>query len=276
MAIGVLENNRTPQYCKNLVNKFWQFNDNFTYNTVSGGTNGVANNNQERVYEGEKSLLVTFTGTGEYIFNSGGTETDFIIPRDGWYLFSFAFWKENVDASVDYTIQFYANGIADTDKSIVQTLHNTNGFIDNQWNTYFQYIYFNEDDVVSADFTVQTSNFSGTKVYLDAVMVNLNDRNLNIPPIYQKPEPTIIEAESVIDLPSISAGETTEFEVTMQGVLVGDYISVAYPIALLTADLVVSVPTVSEPNKIKFLVYNPTGSAVDPASATFKFLSYRL
>jgi len=275
MANGVLENNRIPQYCKNLVTKFWQFNDNFSYNTVSGGSNGVANNNQERAYEGDKSLLVTFTGAGEYIFNTGGTETNFEIPRDGWYLFSFAFWKENVNASVDYTIQVYANGVADDDKSIVQTLHNTNGFVDGQWNTYFQFIYFNEGDIVSADFTVQTSNWSGTKVYLDGVMVNLNDRNLTIPPIYQKPEPTIIEVEAIIDLGSISANGSVEYEVTMQGVLEGDFIWPSYPIELIDLGLVVAVPTVSEPNKIKFLVHNKSGGAINPASGSYKFLAYR-
>jgi hypothetical protein len=275
MANGVLENNRLPQYCKNLVTKFWQFNDNFSYNTVSGGSNGVANNNQERVYEGNKSLLVTFTGTGEYRFNTGGTETEFVIPRDGWYLFSYAFWKENTDASVDYSIQFYADGVADSDKLIQQTLHNTNGFIDNQWNTYFQFIYFNENDVVSADWSVQASEFSGTKVYLDAVMVNLNDRNLTIPPIYQKPEPTIIEVEEVIDLGSISSNSWVEHEVTMQGVLEGDFITIAYPIELIDLGLVVAVPTVSEPNKIKFLVHNHSGGAINPASGSYKFLAYR-
>jgi len=185
---AVLWNERTPQYCKNLVNKFLQFNGDFSYNTVSGGTNGVANNNQERVYEGEKSLLVTFTGTGEYKFNTGGTETQIEIPKDGQYLFSYAFWKDNDDATIDVGLQFYVNGIAFANNLLEQSLHSDNGFINGQWNTYYQFLNLLEGDLITLDWTVQTDDFSGTKLYMDGLMYNLNDRNLTIPPIYQVPE----------------------------------------------------------------------------------------
>jgi hypothetical protein len=61
----------------------------------------------------------------------------------------------------------------------------------------------------------------------------------------------------------------------MQGVLVGDFIWPAYPIELIDLGLVFAVPTVSEPNKIKFLVHNKSGGAINPASGSYKFLAYR-
>jgi hypothetical protein len=275
MANAVLWNDRTPQYCKNLVNKFLQFNDNFSYNTVSGGDEGVASNNQERAYEGDKSLLVTFTGTGEFKFNSGGTETQIEIPKDGQYLFSYAFWKDNNDATIDVGLQFYVNGVASPDNLLEQSLHSDNGFVNGQWNTYYQFLSLNEGDLITLDWTVQTDDFSGTKLYMDGLMYNLNDRNLTIPPIYQKPEPTIIEVEAVIDLGSIASNSSIEYEVIMQGVIVTDFITIAYPIQLIDLGLCVAVPTVSEPNKIKFLVHNHSGGAINPESGSYKFLAYR-
>lgn len=82
-------------------------------------------------------------------------------------------------------------------------------------------------------------------------------------------EPAIIlSATATLDFPSVAAGASQELTVTVTGAAVGDTVYLGAP-AAIEAGLVWN-GYVSATNTVKVRVTNVTGSAIDPASATWK------
>lgn len=77
-----------------------------------------------------------------------------------------------------------------------------------------------------------------------------------------------ISNTATLDFPSIAAAGTAELTITVTGAAIGDVVSVGPP-STLNAGLQVT-GYVSSANTVTIRVYNSTGSAVDPASATWK------
>lgn len=73
---------------------------------------------------------------------------------------------------------------------------------------------------------------------------------------------------ATLDFPSIAAGATSELTITVTGAATGEAVSIGPP-STLNAGLQVT-GYVSAANTVTVRVYNSTGSAVDPASATWK------
>lgn len=105
---------------------------------------------------------------------------------------------------------------------------------------------------VAAGFGVLTATASGTTtVSIDTATV-----------------PTFLTAAAVVDFPSIAAGSCGEQTVALAGAAAGDSVAPGWPAALAAG--LAGTSRVSAANTVTLRLCNSTGSAVDPASATFR------
>lgn len=194
MADLVNITNFKSEYTENLLTPFCSFDDDFSWNTVTGGSNAVVSNSTTRKFEGLRALRVDFTGTSEIVFNSGGTEMNFIAPKDGIYTMSARFLKELVDVTSDINVSLYLfkNGISSLDYDLTANLYQSSGFIDGVWNCYAQSINLLAGDVISFNFKANSDSI-GAHFYIDGLKLEYNDRQLlAMPAIYTRPEGTYV------------------------------------------------------------------------------------
>jgi len=83
--------------------------------------------------------------------------------------------------------------------------------------------------------------------------------------------PKEIIITEAIDVANITDATTVTVTATVTGALVGDYVQMTYPVALITAGLEVGYPIVTASDTVKFTIRNNTGGAVNPASANYTF-----
>lgn len=221
---GVQITQETARYSDNLLNTFCNFNTPHTWNKVSGGANvGVIENSISQTYSGKRAIKLTFVNTGECIFNAGGFQMQTNITSSGVYLLSYRFAKDNTPSEVIAKVQIYINGTLFPNNEIIQTLSTENGFVDFQWNTFYQEISLNDGDIVDFAFSVQCDT-TGVDFYIDGLKLELNDRNLNVPSIYSEAKPTIPQEDVVgwayyadsLAIPTITIG-TTYTQITING-----------------------------------------------------------
>jgi hypothetical protein len=82
----------------------------------------------------------------------------------------------------------------------------------------------------------------------------------------------ILAGTFVLDIASIAGATSAEQSVTITGVAVGDLVIVMGPDAGLSVAVAITQAFVSAADTVKFRVVNPTAGALDPASATFRYL----
>lgn len=83
----------------------------------------------------------------------------------------------------------------------------------------------------------------------------------------------IVSGSFTLDIASIAAVTAPEQSVTITGVTAGDLVYVAGPDAgLSTANVAITAAYVSAADTVKFRVVNPTAGALDPTSATFRYI----
>jgi len=213
---GVQITQETARYSDNLLNSFSNFNSPHTWNVLSGGSNvGVIENSTTENYAGLRSIKIPFINTGECIFNAGGSEMEVNIPKDGVHLLSYRLYKEDLDAEITLKVQMYVDGNLFPENEIIQTLSTANGFVEEEWNTFYQEVTLGGDQVVDFAFSVQ-SNSAGKILYIDGLKLEFDDRNLNIPSIYSEAKTTVPQEDVVgwayyadsLTTPTISIGTT--------------------------------------------------------------------
>jgi hypothetical protein len=105
---------------------------------------------------------------------------------------------------------------------------------------------------LAAGFGVLTATASGTTtVSIDTATV-----------------PTFLTAAAVVDFPSIVGGSCGEQTVTLAGAAAGDSVATGWPAALAAG--LTGMGRVSGANAVTLRLCNVTGSAIDPASATYR------
>ena len=192
-TFAIRTNTETPRASDNLLTPYANFNDLYSWNIVSGGANAVVENNQERKYIGKSSCLMTFTDVGEVKFNNLNG-LGFTCADSGKYIFSFRLFKHDFDSVADiiFKIEILVNGIVLSTNTLEVDAFNSNGFVDDEWNCYFQSIELQEDDVIDFNFYAQSDTI-GSKLFFDGFKVELDDRVLGFPSYYTEvPEPTTI------------------------------------------------------------------------------------
>lgn len=84
----------------------------------------------------------------------------------------------------------------------------------------------------------------------------------------------IKKGQVTIDIASISAGAVVESTVTITGAVAGDTV-ILNPPAALEANVCYVGCFVSAADTVKMRVFNPTGGAIDPASASWEYCIIR-
>lgn len=268
--LGVNTPTFTAIASNNLLPKFSTFNDSFTWNGVSGGTNAVVENTIERVYYGSRSMGITFTGTSAITYDAGGTDLQITIAETGTYLIPMSLFRDTNVAVYTFDILVYVNAILFAENRVTQDLNSSNNFIDDIWNCYFQEYTFASGDVIDFQFKAQCDTI-GAKLFIDGFSLELKDRVLQLPSIYTEPLPIILEAEAVLDFPSIATNSIGVLTFTMTGAVVGDYINVVAPLNVLTTGILVIQPYVSAANTVTQELHNTSGGSIDPPSGVFNY-----
>jgi len=183
---ATLANQYTAEYAENLLPYFMTFNDYFVWNIVSGGANAVVEDNIVNTFDGARSMLLTFTGSSDVVFNSGGTQTDTTITKDGNYILSYRFFKDDNDADCNFQVQVYVNGILLAYNVFTQNLYDSSGFVNENWNCYFQNLQLEAGDVVSFGFLANCDTI-GTKLSVDGFKLEFVDKQQSFPSIYTQP-----------------------------------------------------------------------------------------
>lgn len=269
-TLSIKQTIESPKYAENILPICANFNDTFTWNIVSGGANGIVVNTNQKKYAGERALRVSFTGTGEIVFNTGNSDFELPILTEGFYILSYRVLKTGADSIMNLKINVYINGVLYPDYIIEQTLDSADG-LDNIWIAYTQIIYVDGASVLDFSFSAQ-SDATSSQLYIDGMSLLYNDRQLAPLNVYRPVEEviTVLETTETIDVPSISGNSSYTVAMTVPGAVVGDFITgFIYPIQLITLDLVVGQPIVTDANEVSFIIHNHTGGSVNPASGDY-------
>lgn len=275
MVNGVLITETIAEANKNLLPLFCNFNDVLhSWNTLSGGKNSVVETTLNKSFFEKGSVLMTFTDVGEHVFNCGGTEMDHEIEQTKNHFLSYRFFCNNPSATVTFTIEVLVDSVLIPERTITQTLTTANGFVFNDWNTYYFDFDFTLGEVVNYNFRVESDKTSGTKLWFSGMKLEANDKGLSLPSTYTLVQPIETISTVAVDLPSISNNDTHTVDLTVVGVEVGDFVEVVPPVSAVTAKLNITA-VVTATNQITLIVHNSSGGAVDLGSASFKFKATR-
>jgi hypothetical protein len=269
-TLSIKQTEESPKYAENILPICANFNDIFTWNIASGGANGIVVNTNQKKYAGERALRVSFTGTGEIVFNRGNSDFELPILTAGFYILSYRVLKTGADSIMNLKVNVYINGVLYPDYIIEQTLDSADG-LDDIWVAYTQIIYVDGASVLDFGFSAQ-SNATSSQLYIDGMSLMYDDRQLGMLPVYREVEETIttINVTETIDVPSIASNSSHTVVMTVTGAVVGDFISgFTYPIELITLDLVVGQPLVTDVDEVSFIIHNHTGGALNPASGNY-------
>lgn len=268
MAQGQICTQEVAKASNNVLNEFANFNGVFTWNISDGIGNAVIINNVggRQSYYGLGAVSVNFTGTSPVTFDTGGSNMERTIQRDGNYILSYAFNKSDENSDINFTVNLYVNGVLQTQNTITQNLYASSGFTDGQWNVYFQNVALEYGDVIDFSFTAQ-SDTTACYLYFDRLKLELDDRGNGFPTIYTEAPLDNIEEENELTIPEIAHNETYIATASLTGCkLAGDYVVMRYPSELNDLGLVIGVPSVYADNVVKFAIHNQTGSAVTPTA----------
>jgi hypothetical protein len=267
---AVVITQETARYSDNLLNKNSCFNYPLSWNIVDGEINGTVSNSTTEKYNGDRSVEITFTGKNPLIFNTGDDRLKITVEKTGIYALSWRFYKPNSDLSCNFNVRVYVNGVLYQYNNLAQIIFNDNGYVDNMWTCYAQYINLNSGDDVDFEFEAE-GDIINEKLFFDGLKLEYNDRIVDIVSTYSLPNDIILEQTETIDVPSIPSNDFRKVSVTLTGAEVGDYVQMTYPGELITLGLIVGYPIVSNIDEVSFLIYNHTIDALNPASGTYTF-----
>ena len=276
MITGQICNQEIAKLSNNVLNEFCNFNKLHTWNKTAGGSNANITNDVlgRRSYFGLGCVKIDFIGTSQVSFNAGGDQMNRVIQRTGNYVLSYAFNKTDISSDIVFTVEVYVNDTLYSETTITQDLYNTSGFVDNQWNVYFQNLTLEYGDTIDFAFKAQ-SDTTYCQLYFDRLKLELDDKGNGIPTIYTEAPLDVIEEENTIDVGNIPAGDTVTVTASLTGARVSESdkrnVVMTYPNQIIDEGLVVGVPLVTADDVVKFTIFNPTGSGVDLDEGVFNF-----
>ena len=253
---------------KNVLNKFSEFNEPFTWN-VSSGTASAENYDSDQLY-GKSCLRIIPDATSDSVVDSGGSEQQFSISEDGDYVFSIAHkFTNSGDNIVVVAVIVYVNSVPTEYEFTIDTTINTAD----------EYCIFAQringlvvDDVIDFAFKINSGTTANVvRHFFDCMKFEKVNFENSMPSIYTPYEPIEINVSELIDVPSISSNSYETVVATVTGAIVGDFVQMTYPAELITLGAVVSYPIVTDTNEVSFLIHNHTGGAINPASGLYTF-----
>ena len=188
MAIGgQLIQNQEARASENIFNPFLTFNTPYTY-TISDGV-GVAeiSNTDEFSLTGEGSLKIRFLEAGSNISFNADVQTNSVVRSTGLHFIQFAVYKNNPNADVNLTVSVLINDTFSANRSIAQNVYNASGFVDSNWNIYYQSFFANEGDVISLTWSADSDDETAI-VNIDNFKLERSNQNILAPTIYSDPQ----------------------------------------------------------------------------------------
>jgi len=274
MIQGAICELEEPKTNRNLLTEFCNFDRVHAWN-ITDGSATVNTTISKNTYAGKGSINVTFLNNAEVRFTSGGSEMEKVVRETGMYFLSFAVKKSDDDSDIVFTVQMYVNGSLLPQNTIYQDLFDSSGYVNGQWNIYYQNVYLEDGDVVDFAFVCQ-SDTTGAKLYIDRMKLEYNDRGLLKPSLYSPAELEEIEEENILTIGEIAGNSSLVVTASLTGANTTDtdkkYVTMRYPSELLTLGLVVGEPLVTATNVVKFVIHNHSGSPVTPTEdAVYNF-----
>jgi hypothetical protein len=183
---GILIQTERATYSQNVLPEFASFEREFTaWNYVSGASNAIVETLRvgQLSYDGIGCTLMQINGTGECVFNTGGTQLEFSATDYCDYIFSWRLRKNLGTNDATFKVIIFINGVPN---EVVCDLTANAGFQDGIWNTYYQRFSLTNSDPVDFNFSVQCDQI-GETIYFDGFRVEADNRGVQIPTIYTAP-----------------------------------------------------------------------------------------
>ncbi len=212
---------------ENLLNKFSQFNDFYSWNKPINPNGAVVLNLFNKKYSGLNSCEILFNNTQPVEFNSGNSNMQFSCENTGLYFFRYSFFKDDPDADINFTVKMFVNGINTADTTIKQNLFDSSGFENGLWNSYFGTVFLVAGQTLDFSFVCQ-SDTVGSKLYFDGLKLTFQDRNIDISNAFSEPlEKEFFDDLTGITLPSIPSGGSYKLTGQILGAVIGDFIQLS-------------------------------------------------
>lgn len=191
---------------ENLLNKFSQFNDFYSWNKVSNAGGATIFNLFNRKFSGRNSCEITFANSAPIEFNAGNDKMQYVARNTGLHVLRFSLFKNDNDADINFTVKCFIAGVNTAQTTFTTNVFDSSGFQNTRWNSYYQEIYLVEDQILDFSFIVQ-SDTVGAKLFLDGMKLSLNDRPLPNSVPFNEPLVKDYEDQFDITLPLMQPGE---------------------------------------------------------------------
>jgi hypothetical protein len=189
MAIqGVILQEQTARASENIFNPFLTLNTPNTYTITDGVGVAEISNTDEFFLTGEGCMKIRFlVGGGQQVsFNAGAYKTDSVIKSTGLHFIQYAVYKNNPTADVNLTVNVLINETFSSNRQIGQNIYSASGFIDDNWNIYYQSFLANEGDIVSLTWSADSDDETAI-IYMDNFKLERANQNIFAPTIYSNP-----------------------------------------------------------------------------------------
>jgi hypothetical protein len=187
MAIeALLIQQQQAKYSENILNSFMTFDElDFTYTFTSGSGNLEVSNSDEFKLGDLNVQKVRALTTSSATFNAG-TRTNTTIKESGIHNIQFQAFKTDPDANIQMRLEVFVNGTLTAERTIEVQMRSFQGFVDDNWNNYFQSFTANDGDVVSLAWYFECSEVNCI-TYLTGYKLERSNQNLFAPTFYTKP-----------------------------------------------------------------------------------------
>ena len=199
MAIeALLIQQQQAKYSENILNSFMTFDElDFTYTFTSGSGNLEVSNSDEFKLGDLNVQKVRALTTSSATFNAG-TRTNTTIKESGIHNIQFQAFKTDTDANIQMRLEVFVNGTLTAERTIEVQMRSSQGFVDDNWNNYFQSFTANDGDVVSLAWYFECSEVDCI-TYLTGYKLERSNQNLFAPTFYNKPTYLNTKWQQVID-----------------------------------------------------------------------------
>jgi hypothetical protein len=188
----------TAKASENIFNPFLAFNSEYTYTITDGLGVAEISNTDEFSLSGNGSMKVRFLATTDDVSWNADSQTNSVIKNTGIHFIQYAVYKNNPSASVNLTVDVFINDTFSSNRSFAQTLYTDNGFVDDNWNVYYQAFFANEGDIVSLAWSADSDDETAI-IYLANFKLERSNQSLLAPTIYTNPPFLITKWSRVYD-----------------------------------------------------------------------------
>jgi hypothetical protein len=257
MAIeGIIIQQQQAKYSENILNSFMTFDDlNFTYTFTSGvGNLEVSNSDEFKLGDLNVQRIRALT-TNSATFNAG-SRTDTTIKESGIHYIQFQAYKTDPQANIQMRLEVFVNGTLTSDRTIEVQMRSSQGFVDNNWNNYFQSFSANEGDVVSLAWYFECSEVDCI-TYLTGYKLERSNQSLLAPTFYTKPTYVNTKWQQIIDFDNtLNLTEDTPINFQFTGTSTKNYVGDDLIGASLQVDRLNDLFTV----EANFIIKVPSGT----------------